>query len=284
MAGSPAHLPQIRCAADAGRGHHRLRPHRRLVRRADFGIEPDTITTAKALTSGYQPLSALLVGDRIAGTLVEKGGEFYHGYTYSGHPVACAVALKNLEIMEREGLVDRPRTAQLRALCKCCVLHARVGWRGAGPGCAGASSRHGDVVLRRDPPAVRRRSAVGQPEGPAPEDLAAPRPARARGLDAVADLADFAGLDASTVSRHVRALEDDGLVARDTDPDDRRAASVRITDRGRAFVREALQLRARIIADATADWSDARPRTARRPDGSPGQRRSTRTHRTHATR
>ena len=74
-----------------------------------FGITPDTITTAKALTSGYQPLSALLVGDRIAATLVEKGGEFYHGYTYSGHPVACAVALKNLEIIEKEGLVERVR-------------------------------------------------------------------------------------------------------------------------------------------------------------------------------
>jgi len=75
-----------------------------------YGIEPDTITTAKALTSGYLPLSALLVGDRIASTLVEKGGEFYHGYTYSGHPVACAVGLRNIEIIEREGLVDRVRT------------------------------------------------------------------------------------------------------------------------------------------------------------------------------
>lgn len=74
-----------------------------------MGIEPDTITTAKALTSGYQPLSALLVGDRIASTFVEKGGEFYHGYTYSGHPVACAVALVNLEIIEKEGLVERVR-------------------------------------------------------------------------------------------------------------------------------------------------------------------------------
>jgi putrescine aminotransferase len=72
-----------------------------------FGITPDTITTAKALTSGYQPLSALLVGDRIATTLTEKGGEFYHGYTYSGHPVACAVALANLDIIEKEGLVER---------------------------------------------------------------------------------------------------------------------------------------------------------------------------------
>jgi putrescine aminotransferase len=74
-----------------------------------YGIEPDTITTAKALTSGYLPLSALLVGDRIAGVLEEKGGEFHHGYTYSGHPVACAVGLANLEIIEREGLVERVR-------------------------------------------------------------------------------------------------------------------------------------------------------------------------------
>ena len=74
-----------------------------------MGIQPDTITTAKALTSGYQPLSALLVGDRIASTLTEKGGEFYHGYTYSGHPVACAVALANLEIIEKEGLIERVR-------------------------------------------------------------------------------------------------------------------------------------------------------------------------------
>jgi putrescine aminotransferase len=74
-----------------------------------FGVEPDTITTAKALTSGYLPLSALLVGDRIARTLEMKGGEFYHGYTYSGHPVACAVGLRNLEIIEEEDLVERVR-------------------------------------------------------------------------------------------------------------------------------------------------------------------------------
>jgi putrescine aminotransferase len=74
-----------------------------------YGISPDTITTAKALTSGYQPLSALLVGDRVARTVEEKGGEFFHGYTYSGHPVACAVALANLDIIEREGLVERVR-------------------------------------------------------------------------------------------------------------------------------------------------------------------------------
>jgi putrescine aminotransferase len=74
-----------------------------------MNIEPDVITTAKGLTSGYQPLSALLVGDRVANALTEKGGEFFHGYTYSGHPVACAVALKNLEIIEQEGLIERVR-------------------------------------------------------------------------------------------------------------------------------------------------------------------------------
>jgi len=74
-----------------------------------MGIKPDTITTAKGLTSGYQPLSALLIGDRVADVLTEKGGECYHGYTYSGHPVACAAALKNLEIIEKDGLIERVR-------------------------------------------------------------------------------------------------------------------------------------------------------------------------------
>jgi putrescine aminotransferase len=72
-----------------------------------FGIAPDMITTAKALTSGYIPLSALLVGDRVAETLINDTGEIYHGFTYSGHPVACAVALANLDIIERENLVAR---------------------------------------------------------------------------------------------------------------------------------------------------------------------------------
>ncbi len=75
-----------------------------------MGIEPDTITTAKALTSGYLPLSALLVSDRIAEVLAEKGGEFAHGYTYSGHPVCCAVAMENLAIIERDGLIENVRS------------------------------------------------------------------------------------------------------------------------------------------------------------------------------
>ncbi|MEQ8968153.1 MAG: aspartate aminotransferase family protein [Azospirillaceae bacterium] len=72
-----------------------------------YAIEPDLMTLAKGITSGYLPLSALMVGDRVAETLIEEGGEFFHGYTYSGHPTACAVALANLDIIEREGLVER---------------------------------------------------------------------------------------------------------------------------------------------------------------------------------
>jgi putrescine aminotransferase len=74
-----------------------------------FGFEPDFMTLAKGITSGYQPLGAVMVGDRVAEVLIEEGGEFHHGYTYSGHPVACAVALANLRILENDGLVDRVR-------------------------------------------------------------------------------------------------------------------------------------------------------------------------------
>ena len=74
-----------------------------------FGYKPDLVTFAKAVTSGYIPLGGVMVGNRVADVLIDKGGEFNHGYTYSGHPVACAVALANLELMERESLVSRVR-------------------------------------------------------------------------------------------------------------------------------------------------------------------------------
>ena len=72
-----------------------------------FGYRPDLVTFAKGVTSGYIPLGGVMVGDRVAKVLIEQGGEFNHGYTYSGHPVACAVALANLELMERENLPAR---------------------------------------------------------------------------------------------------------------------------------------------------------------------------------
>ena len=72
-----------------------------------FGIKPDLITFAKGVTSGYVPLGGVLVGDRVAKVLIEQGGEFTHGFTYSGHPVACAAALENIRIIEDEQLVAK---------------------------------------------------------------------------------------------------------------------------------------------------------------------------------
>jgi putrescine aminotransferase len=73
-----------------------------------FGIEPDIVVTAKGITSGYMPLGAVLVSSEVAEVLGRDHG-FPMGYTYNGHPTACAVALANLEIIEREGLLDRAR-------------------------------------------------------------------------------------------------------------------------------------------------------------------------------
>ena len=72
-----------------------------------FGIQPDMMTLAKGITSGYIPLSAVLMNDRVADVLINDVGEFNHGFTYSGHPVACAVALANLDIIEKENLAQR---------------------------------------------------------------------------------------------------------------------------------------------------------------------------------
>ena len=57
------------------------------------------MTFAKGVTSGYIPLGGVMVGDRVAEVLIDQGGEFNHGYTYSGHPVACAVALANIRLI-----------------------------------------------------------------------------------------------------------------------------------------------------------------------------------------
>ena len=71
-----------------------------------FGFRPDLMTFAKGVTSGYVPLGGVMVGQRVAQVLIEQGGEFNHGYTYSGHPVACAVALANIRLLQREHVVE----------------------------------------------------------------------------------------------------------------------------------------------------------------------------------
>ncbi|WP_461480862.1 aminotransferase [Porticoccus sp.] len=76
-----------------------------------FGIQPDIITVAKGITSGYIPLGATLYSEQIHRVISEpgKGRCFAHGFTYSGHPVACAAALKNIDIMEREHILEHVR-------------------------------------------------------------------------------------------------------------------------------------------------------------------------------
>jgi putrescine aminotransferase len=74
-----------------------------------YDVKPDLMTFAKGVTSGYLPLGGVMVGDRVSDVLIDKGGEFYHGYTYSGHPASCAVAIENIHIMQRENLIERVR-------------------------------------------------------------------------------------------------------------------------------------------------------------------------------
>ena len=73
-----------------------------------WNLEPDLMTTAKGITSGYLPLGATTVSREIA-TIFESSGYLAHGFTYTGHPTTCAAALANLDIIEREGLVERVR-------------------------------------------------------------------------------------------------------------------------------------------------------------------------------
>jgi putrescine aminotransferase len=74
-----------------------------------YGVEPDLAPIAKGLSSGYLPIGGVLVSDRVAEVMVGELGGFYHGFTYSGHPVCAAAALENLRIIEEEGLVERVR-------------------------------------------------------------------------------------------------------------------------------------------------------------------------------
>ena len=113
-----------------------------------FGIVPDILTCAKGLTSGYLPLGAMIVSDRL---LAEISGEdraevmFRNGYTYSGHPVCCAAALKNIEIIEREGLLEHVRAIapQFQARLAALGRHEIVGdTRGLGLlGCVEGTAR-----------------------------------------------------------------------------------------------------------------------------------------------
>jgi len=81
-----------------------------------YGIEPDLVTFAKGVTSGYFPLGGVGMSDRVAATIDAGAGSWMHAFTYSAHPVGCAVALANLRILEQEGLLQRARELGARLL------------------------------------------------------------------------------------------------------------------------------------------------------------------------
>jgi putrescine aminotransferase len=74
-----------------------------------YGVEPDLMVFAKGVTSGYFPMGGVIIGDEVADVISNDGGEFFHGFTYSGHPGACAAAIANIRIIQREKLIERVR-------------------------------------------------------------------------------------------------------------------------------------------------------------------------------
>jgi adenosylmethionine-8-amino-7-oxononanoate aminotransferase len=76
------------------------------------GVVPDLISVAKGLTSAYAPMGAVLAGPRVIEPLIAAGRTFRHGITFGGHPVSAAVALKNIEIFERDQVLDNARTLE----------------------------------------------------------------------------------------------------------------------------------------------------------------------------
>ena len=104
-----------------------------------YNIKPDIITIAKGLTSGYIPMSASMVGDKVWDVLIDHSreiGPFGHGYTYGAHPIAAAAAMANIDIFERDGLVENANTVgayMQRQMREALADHPHVGHvRGVG--------------------------------------------------------------------------------------------------------------------------------------------------------
>ncbi len=72
-----------------------------------YNLKPDLMTIAKGLSSGYAPIGAVVLSEKVADVLINKGGELTHGYTYSGHPLSAAISIKNIQILQQEKLVEK---------------------------------------------------------------------------------------------------------------------------------------------------------------------------------
>ena len=77
-----------------------------------YGYQPDIITVAKGLTSGYMPLGAMIASERLVQPFLAEGASFLHGFTFAGHPVSCAVALANLDVFEGEHILEHVRQSE----------------------------------------------------------------------------------------------------------------------------------------------------------------------------
>lgn len=123
-----------------------------------YDIEPDLVIFAKAVNGGYLPLGGVLVGDRVGDALVAGGGEFFHGFTQSGNPVACAVAIAALQVMQAEGIVERVReriAPYFAARWQTLAAHPLVG-EARSVGLLGALELVADQASRRRFPAELR--------------------------------------------------------------------------------------------------------------------------------
>jgi putrescine aminotransferase len=141
-----------------------------------FGVRPDLLCFAKGVTSGYLPLGGVVVSGRVAAPFWERGGPmFRHGPTYSGHPTCCAAALANLDLLEREGLLERGRQLEDEIAAALAPLEddELVGGIRAGTGALGGVALAPDVLIEHpDLPArvfarARDRGVLVRPLGDA---------------------------------------------------------------------------------------------------------------------
>lgn len=115
-----------------------------------YGVTPDLFTFAKGVTSGYQPLSGVAMGPEVSDTMESTGAMFRHGYTYSGHAAACAAGIRNIELIEEWGLLDRARRIGERFSAAFSALVADgslAGYRGVGG--VWAAQMHGPALDAR---------------------------------------------------------------------------------------------------------------------------------------
>jgi putrescine aminotransferase len=127
-----------------------------------FGVRPDLLTFAKGVTSGYLPLGGVVIGAKVAAPFWDEGAWFRHGPTYSGHPTVCAAALANMDIMEREGLLERGNEleGEMAAALAPLADHALVGEIRAGIGALGAVAFSRDALAEAPDLAQRTFAAA----------------------------------------------------------------------------------------------------------------------------